>query len=175
LPSDRTIVVERFRDEIGDWRIVILSPFGARVHAPWAMALAGRLRGGGDRTVDVIWGDDGIALRFPDQDDIPTSTDLLIEPEEIESELVEQLADTAMFAARFREAAARSLLLPRRRPGKRTPLWLQRRRAGDLLGIVRRFGSFPIVLETYREILQDDFDLPALIQLLGDVRSRKIR
>ncbi len=175
LPSDRTIVVERFRDEIGDWRVVVLSPFGARVHAPWAMALAGRLRGDADRTVDVIWGDDGIALRFPDQDDIPTSAELLIDPEEIESELVEQLADTAMFAARFREAAARSLLLPRRRPGKRTPLWLQRRRAGDLLGVVRRFGSFPIVLETYREILQDDFDVPALKELLGHVRSRKVR
>jgi ATP-dependent Lhr-like helicase len=175
LPSDRSIVVERFRDEIGDWRIVLLSPFGARVHAPWAMALTRRFRQLHDRTVDVIWGDDGIALRFPDQDDIPSASELLIDPEEIESDLVDHLADTAMFAARFREASARSLLLPRRRPGKRTPLWLQRRRAGDLLGIVRQFGSFPIVLETYREILQDDFDVPALIELLRDLRSRKIR
>ncbi|MDF1595627.1 MAG: DEAD/DEAH box helicase [Acidimicrobiia bacterium] len=175
LPSDETIVVERFRDEIGDWRLVLLSPFGARVHAPWAMALTGRFRQTLGRQVDVIWGDDGIALRFPDQDDIPTAADLLIDPDEIEAELVDHLADSAMFAARFREAAARSLLLPRRRPGKRTPLWLQRRRAGNLLGVVRQFGSFPIVLETYREILQDDFDVPALIELLGELRSRAIR
>ena len=175
LPTDDTVVVERFRDEIGDWRVVLLSPFGAKVHAPWAMALTARLRQTHDRTVDVIWGDDGIALRFPDQDDIPSATDLFIDPEEIESELVDHLADTAMFAARFREASARSLLLPRRRPGKRTPLWLQRRRAGDLLSVVRRFGSFPIVLETYREILQDDFDVPSLVELLRDLRSRKIR
>ncbi|MFW2340926.1 MAG: DNA glycosylase AlkZ-like family protein, partial [Acidimicrobiia bacterium] len=175
LPSDRTIVVQRFRDEIGDWRVVMLSPFGARVHAPWAIALRARFRQAQGREVDVIWGDDGIALRFPDQDDVPSTGDLLIDPEEIEAELVDHLADSAMFSARFREASARSLLLPRRRPGKRTPLWLQRRKAGDLLGVVRQFGSFPIVLETYREILQDDFDVPALIGLLTDIRSRKIR
>ncbi len=173
LPSDHTIVVQRFRDEIGDWRVVLLSPLGARVHAPWAMAVTQRL---GDRfDADVIWSDDGIAFRFPDSDDIPAASELVPEPEEIESLLVERLAGTAMFAARFREAAGRSLLLPRRRPGNRTPLWLQRRKAADLLGVAKRFGSFPIVLETYREILQDDFDVPGLQEVLSGIRERRIR
>ncbi len=175
LPTDRTVVVERFRDEIGDWRIAILSPMGGRVHAPWAMAISQSLRNRYGRNLDVIWSDDGISFRFVDTDDLPSLEDLLIDPEELESILVEELAGTAVFAARFREAAARALLLPRRRPGGRTPLWLQRRRASDLMAIVTRFGSFPIVLETYREILQDVFDLPASKSLLGDIRSRKVR
>ena len=175
LPDDRTIVVERFRDEIGDWRLVILSPLGARVHAPWAMALTQRLRAKFGTEVDVIWSDDGIALRFPDSDEVPGADDLALDPEEVEDLLVDHLADTAIFAARFREAAGRSLLLPRRRPGSRTPLWLQRRRAAGLLSVAKQFGSFPIVLETYREILQDDFDLPSLLDVLADLRSRKLR
>jgi ATP-dependent Lhr-like helicase len=175
LPTDQTIVIERFRDEIGDWRIVLLSPLGARVHAPWAMALRHRFRTRYGTDVDAIWSDDGIAFRFPDSDEAPVADDLLIEAEEIESLLVEHLADTALFAARFREAAGRALLLPRRRPGERTPLWLQRRRSADLLGVARQFGSFPILLEVYREILQDDFDLPSLQQVLGDISARKIR
>ena len=175
LPDDRTLVVERFRDEIGDWRVVILSPLGARVHAPWAMALNQRLRGRYGTDVDVIWSDDGIALRFPDSEEVPGAAELLVEPEEVESLLMDHLADTALFSARFREAAGRSLLLPRRRPGSRTPLWLQRRKAAGLLSVARQFGSFPIVLETYREILQDDFDLPALTEVLTDIRSRRIR
>ncbi|HEX2155341.1 MAG TPA: DEAD/DEAH box helicase [Acidimicrobiia bacterium] len=175
LPDDRTIVVERFRDEIGDWRVVILSPLGARVHAPWAMALTQKLRGRYGTDVDVIWSDDGIALRFPDADELPTVDELTVDPEEIEPLLVDHLADSALFAARFREAAGRSLLLPRRRPGSRTPLWLQRRRAAGLLSVAKEFGSFPIVLETYREILQDDFDVPALTSVLGEIRSRQIR
>ncbi|MGH8912409.1 MAG: DEAD/DEAH box helicase, partial [Acidimicrobiia bacterium] len=175
LPTDRTLVIERFRDEIGDWRLVILSPLGARVHAPWAMAITQRLRGRYGTDLDVIWSDDGIAFRFPDADETPSLEELTLDPEEVESLLVDHLADTALFAARFREAAGRSLLLPRRRPGSRTPLWLQRRRAAGLLSVAKDFGSFPIVLETYREILQDDFDLPALQEVLSAIRSRRIR
>jgi ATP-dependent helicase Lhr and Lhr-like helicase len=175
LPTDQTIVVERFRDEIGDWRVVILSPLGARVHAPWAMAVTQRLRTRFGTDVDVIWSDDGIAFRFLDADEPPSAADLIPEPEEVESLLTDHLADTAMFGARFREAAGRALLLPRRRPGQRTPLWLQRRRAADLLGVARDFGTFPIILEAYREILQDDFDLPALQGVLSAIRARTIR
>ena len=175
LPTDLTLVVQRFRDEIGDWRVVILSPLGAKVHAPWAMAVTQRLRERYGTDVDVIWSDDGIAFRFPDTDDIPGTDDLIPDPEELEPLLTEHLADSAMFAARFREAAGRALLLPRRRPGQRTPLWLQRRRAADLLSVAKQFGSFPIILETYREILQDDFDVPALREILADIRGRRIR
>ncbi|MEX2280630.1 MAG: DEAD/DEAH box helicase, partial [Acidimicrobiia bacterium] len=174
LPTDQTIVVERFRDEIGDWRVVVLSPLGARVHAPWAMAATQKLRQRYGTDVDVIWSDDGIAFRFGDSDDPPTTAEVIPDPEEVEALLVEHLADTALFGARFREAAGRALLLPRRRPGQRTPLWLQRRRAADLLGVARQFGSFPIILETYREILQDDFDLPGLVEILSAIRSRSI-
>jgi ATP-dependent Lhr-like helicase len=175
LPTDQTVVVERFRDEIGDWRLVMLSPLGARVHAPWAMALRHRLRDRYGVDVDVIWSDDGMAFRFPDSDDPPHADDLVLDPEEVEGLLVDHIGDTALFAARFREAAGRSLLLPRRRPGERTPLWLQRRRSADLLGVARQFGTFPIILEVYREVLQDDFDLPGLIGVLGDISARRIR
>ncbi len=175
LPTDQTIVFERFRDEIGDWRLVMLSPLGARVHAPWAMALRHRFRARYGTDVDVIWSDDGIAFRFPDSDDPPTAADLMLEPDEVEPLLIEHLGDTALFAARFREAAGRSLLLPRRRPNQRTPLWLQRRRSADLLGVARQFGTFPMILEVYREVLQDDFDLAGLQSVLTDIRSRRIR
>lgn len=175
LPTDRTIVIERFRDEIGDWRLVLLSPFGAKVHAPWAMALGKRFAEQYGHDPNVIWADDGIAFRFPDTDEPPNPQDLLIDPEDVEAMVVDRVAESALFAARFREAAARALLLPRRRPGSRTPLWLQRRKSADLLSVAREFGSFPIMLETYREILQDDFDLPALIEVLGDIRSRTVR
>ncbi len=175
LPTDQTLVVERFRDEIGDWRVVLLSPLGARIHAPWAMALRHRFRSRYGIDADVIWADAGIAFRFPDSDEPPEAADLILDPEEVEGLLIDHLSDTALFAARFREAAGRALLLPRRRPGERTPLWLQRRRSADLLGVAKQFGSFPILLEVYREILQDDFDLPALQQVLGEIRSRKIR
>ncbi len=175
VPTDRTMVVERFRDEIGDWRMVILSPLGARVHAPWAMAITQSLRERADVDVDVIWSDDGIALRFADTDDIPDFAALAIDPDAVEAILVDHLPDTSLFAARFREAAGRALLLPRRRPGQRTPLWMQRRRAADLLKVAKQFGTFPIVLETYREVLQDDFDLPALKSVLADVAARRIR
>ena len=175
LPTDQTLVLERFRDEIGDWRVALLSPLGARVHAPWAMALTQKLRSRFGTDVDVIWADDGIAFRFPDSDEVPGLAELSLEPEEVRELLEDHLADTALFGARFREAAGRALLLPRRRPGSRTPLWQQRRRAADLLAVARQFGSFPIMLETYREILTQDFDLPALTEVLSDLRSRKLR
>ncbi len=175
LPSDTNIVIQRFRDEIGDWRMVVLTPYGARVHAPWALAARRRYRDTHGVDADVIWSDDGIILRFPDVDEPPPTTDLIIAPDEIDELVLEETGHSALFAARFREAAARALLLPRRRPGSRTPLWLQRRKAGDLLDIARRFPSFPIVLETYREVLQDYFDLPALRSVLTEVDQRTIR
>jgi len=175
IPTHQTLVVERFRDEIGDWRVVLLSPLGAKVHAPWAMALTQKLRSAYGKDIDVIWADDGIAFRFPDADEIPGIAELTLEPEEVRFLLEDHLANTALFAARFREAAGRALLLPKRRPGSRTPLWQQRRRAADLLSVARQFGSFPIILETYREILTEDFDLPSLTEVLTDIRARKIR
>ncbi len=174
VPSDETLIVERFLDEIGDWRIVIHSPLGAKVHAPWAMALTNRFRKTYGHDVDVMWSDDGIAFRFVDADQVPGADDLLLDPDEVEGILTDHLPDTALFAARFREAAGRSLLLPKRKPGSRSPLWQQRRRSADLLAVAKQFPAFPIVLETYREILRDDFDVPALKDVLTDLRSRRI-
>jgi ATP-dependent Lhr-like helicase len=174
VPSDRTIVVERFRDEIGDWRVCILSPFGGRVHAPWAMAITNRLRESRDLTVQAIWSDDGLALHFPDSDAPPSAAELHVEPGDVEDLVVAELGDTALFGARFRESAARSLLIPRRYPGQRTPLWQQRLKAQSLLQIARKYGSFPVILETYRECLQDVFDLPALRSLLQRIELREL-
>jgi ATP-dependent Lhr-like helicase len=174
LPSDRAVVVERFRDEIGDWRLCILTPFGARVHAPWALALAARLRESLGLEVNFIWSDDGVALHLPDADVPPLLEDLLIGPDELEDLVVAELGGTALFGARFRENAARALLIPRRRPGQRTPLWQQRLKAQGLLQVARRYPEFPVVLETYREVLQDVFDLPALRALLGALQRRRI-
>jgi ATP-dependent Lhr-like helicase len=174
VPSDTTIVVERFRDEIGDWRVCVLSPFGGRVHAPWAMALRARLRESLDLDVQSLWSDDGIALHFPDADAPPPLADLLLEPGEIEDLLLGELAQSALYGARFRENAARALLIPRRRPGQRTPLWQQRLKAQSLLQVARRYPQFPIVLETYREVLQDVFDLPALRGILRGVQTREL-
>src|SRR5215218_18356 len=174
VPSDRTVVVERFRDEIGDWRVCILTPFGGRVHAPWAMAIAKRLRESLGLEVQSLWSDDGIALHLPDADATPALEEILVDPGEVEELVVSELADTALFGARFRENSARALLIPRRRPGERTPLWQQRLKAQGLLQVARKYGSFPIILETYRECLQDVFDLPALKQLLAGLRSRTI-
>ena len=175
LPDDRTIVLERTRDEMGDWRLCLLSPWGGRVHAPWAIALEARLRQAGEAEVESIWSDDGIVLRLPERERPPEAADLLPEPEEIEDLVVRELGGTSLFAARFREAAARALLLPRRRPGQRTPLWMQRKRAHDLLQVAARYPSFPIVLEAYRECLRDVFDLPGLVELARRVRRREIR
>ncbi len=176
LPTDKRIVVERFRDELGDWRLCILSPFGGRVHAPWSLALEARL---GERLgleVQTIWSDDGIAIRLPEGDAPLDGIEALLfpEPDEVEDLVVGQLSTSALFASRFRENAARALLLPRRRPGTRTPLWQQRQRSADLLAVASRYGSFPILVETYRECLSDVFDLPALREILGGVARREI-
>jgi ATP-dependent Lhr-like helicase len=174
VPDDHTIVVERFPDEIGDWRVCILTPFGSRVHAPWALALEERLTRA-EMPVQVLWSDDGIILRLPEAiDNIPLDL-LVFEPDEVEELVVERLPSTSLFSSRFRENAARSLLLPRRRPGERTPLWQQRQRAADLLEVASGYPSFPMLLETTRECLRDVFDLPALREVLGDIRSRKLR
>ncbi|HEU5264097.1 MAG TPA: hypothetical protein VFU34_05630, partial [Gaiellaceae bacterium] len=174
VPSDRSIVVERFRDEIGDWRVCLLTPFGGRVHAPWAMALRARLRDSLDIDVQSLWSDDGIALHFPDADVPPPVADLVLDPDEIEELLLAELASSALYGARFRENAARALLIPRRRPGQRTPLWQQRLKAQSLLQVARRYPQFPIVLETYRECLQDVFDLPALRRILKGLQMRQL-
>ncbi|HET6683493.1 MAG TPA: DEAD/DEAH box helicase [Gaiella sp.] len=174
LPTDRTIVVERFRDEIGDWRVCLLTPFGGRVHAPWAMALQAKLRDTLTLEVQSLWSDDGIALHFPDADVPPSLSELLVEPEELEDLVVQEVGRTALFGSRFRENAGRALLIPRRRPGQRTPLWQQRLKAQSLLEVARPYGSFPIILETYRECLQDVFDLPALRGILHGLRSREL-
>ncbi len=174
VPTDRRIVVERFRDELGDWRLVILSPFGGRVHAPWALALESRLAERLGIEVQTIWSDDGIAIRLPEGDLAGVEDVLFPDPDEIEDLVVAQVANSALFAARFRENAARALLLPRRRPGTRTPLWQQRQRAADLLAVASRYGSFPILVETYRECLSDVFDLPALREVLAGVARREV-
>ena len=174
VPSDRTVVVERFRDEIGDWRVCILTPFGGRVHAPWAMALSARLRDALGVDAQSLWSDDGIALHFPDADVPPAVADLLLDPTEIEELVLAELAQSALFGARFRENAARALLIPRRRPGQRTPLWQQRLKAQGLLQVARRYPQFPIVLETYRECLQDVFDLPGLRKILRGISTREL-
>jgi len=175
LPTDVQIVIERFRDELGDWRVAVLSPFGARVHAPWSMAIEAKIAQRLDVEVSAIWSDDGILVRLPEAEELPPADLVLIDPDEIEDLVVAATGRSALFAGRFRENAARSLLLPRRRPGARTPLWQLRQRAADLLAVASKYGSFPIILETYRECLRDAFDLPALTRLLGDIASRKVR
>ncbi|HEX7484856.1 MAG TPA: crosslink repair DNA glycosylase YcaQ family protein, partial [Vicinamibacterales bacterium] len=172
VPDDRTLVIERYRDELGDWRVCVLAPLGGQVLAPWAMAVEARIRGQRDLDVETMWSDDGFVVRFPDTDEPPDPSLLLPPPEEAERLLFHQLGGTALFAARFREVAARALLLPRRRPGARTPLWQQRKKASDLLAVAARFGSFPALLETYRECLRDQFDVPALLDVLGRVAAR---
>ena len=175
LPDDRTIVIERFRDEIGDWRICIHSPFGTPVHAPWAIAIENRLMERLGIPVETMYGDDGIVLRLPEAVDRVPVDELLIDPEEITETLVAAVPQTSLFAARFRECSARALLLPRRRPDQRTPLWQQRQRAADLLAVAAKYPTFPILLETSRECLQDVFDVPALRDVLTRLRSRTIR
>ena len=174
LPSDRTIVVERFRDEIGDWRLCVLSPFGGRVHSAWALALSARLRDESGLEADAIWSDDGIIVHLPDADEAPSAEQVLIDPDELEDLVMRELGGSALFGARFRENASRSLLIPRANPGKRTPLWQQRLKAQSLLEVARRYGQFPVVLETYRECLQDVFDLPALKDLLRRLHTREL-
>ncbi len=202
VPDDRTILVERFRDELGDWRVVVHSPFGAQVHAPWALALGARLAERYGMDAQVMHADDGIVLRLPDADlmgldfldDDPAApaapgggpeydseqspvgaADVVFDRGEVDRIVTEQVGGSALFASRFRECAARALLLPRRTPGRRTPLWQQRQRAAQLLEVASEFGSFPIVLEAVRECLQDVFDVPGLQELMGDLEARRVR
>ncbi|MFD5328419.1 ATP-dependent helicase [Streptomyces sp. NPDC127092] len=201
VPDDRTILVERFRDELGDWRVVVHSPFGAQVHAPWALALGARLAERYGMDAQVMHADDGIVLRLPDADlmgldlldgepvdpgrfadttydseQAPVgAADVAFDKGEVEQIVTDQVGGSALFASRFRECAARALLLPKRNPGKRTPLWQQRQRAAQLLQVASEFGSFPIVLEAVRECLQDVFDVPGLRELMGDIESRRVR
>ncbi len=175
VPDDTAIVVERFRDEIGDWRVCVLTPFGAQVHAPWGMALQTRLGEEWGADVELMWSDDGIVIRLPEALDHLPLDELLFDPDEIDDVIISRLPDTAMFAARFRECSARALLLPRRRPGQRTPLWQQRQRAADLLAVASKYPTFPMLLEATRECVNDVFDLPALRQVMSDLRSRRIR
>ncbi len=175
VPDDRTIVVERFRDELGDWRLCILSPFGQRVHAPWGLAIEARLAERVGAGAQVLWSDDGIVIRLPEAEDRIPLDDLLFDPDEIEEEVVRVLPGTALFASAFREASARALLLPRRRPGQRTALWQQRQRSADLLVAAAKHPTFPMLLETTRECLRDVFDVPALREVMTDLRSRKTK
>ena len=175
VPDDRTVLIERCRDELGDWRVCVLSPFGSRIHAPWAMAVVERVRAEVGLDVETMWTDDGFVVRFPETDDPPDPRLMVPAAEEVEALVLNQLGGTAMFAAKFREAAGRALLLPKRRAGGRTPLWQLRKRSADLLAVASRFGSFPIVLETYRECLRDVFDMPALVETLGRMERREIR
>jgi ATP-dependent Lhr-like helicase len=175
LPDDRTILVERFRDELGDWRLAIHSPFGAQVNQPWALALTARLRETYGVDVQSMHSDDGIVLRLPETEQAPNGAAAVFEPDEVESLVQIEVGGSALFASRFRECAARALLLPRRNPTRRTPLWQQRQRAAQLLGVASQYGSFPIVLETMREVLQDVFDVPGLVELMRDVQKRRVR
>jgi ATP-dependent helicase Lhr and Lhr-like helicase len=175
VPDDRTLVIERTRDEMGDWRVCVLTPFGSRIHAPWAMAISGRIRASGGADVEAMWGDDGFVLRFPDSDSAPDPDLILIDAEEATDLVLRQLSSTALFAAKFRESAARALLLPKRRAQGRAPLWQQRKRAYDLLSVASRYPSFPILLEAYRECMRDVFDMPALLETLRAIRQRNVR
>jgi ATP-dependent Lhr-like helicase len=174
IPSDRTIVIERFRDEIGDWRMCILSPYGGRVHAAWGLALSARVREELGLEADAITSDDGIIIHLPDADEPPGMEIALIDPDELEELIVAELAGSALFGARFRENAARALLIPRAYPGKRTPLWQQRLKSQSLLEVAKRYGEFPIILETYRECLRDVLDLSGLRALLTQLHRREI-
>jgi ATP-dependent Lhr-like helicase len=172
VPDDRTVVVERTRDEIGDWRVCVLSPLGGRVLAPWALAAVARIREETGGEVEVMWSDDGFVVRMPETDQPPDPALVVPPADDVERLVLRQLGSSALFAARFREVAGRALLLPRRRPGARAPLWQQRKRAADLLAVAARYGSFPALLETYRECLRDIFDMPALTDTLARIESR---
>jgi ATP-dependent Lhr-like helicase len=174
VPSDRTIVVERFRDEIGDWRVCVLSPYGGRVHAAWALALSARIRDEHGLESDAIWSDDGIIVHLPDADEPPGADMVLLDPDELEDLIVGELGGSALFGARFRENAGRALLIPRAYPGRRTPLWQQRLKSQTLLEVAKRYAQFPIVLETYRECLRDVLDVPSLHELLRKLHSREL-
>jgi ATP-dependent helicase Lhr and Lhr-like helicase len=175
IPSDEDILIETCHDELGDRRVCVLTPFGSRVHVPWCMAVTAKIRAERGIDVEAMWSDDGFVIRFSDGDEpIPVET-FLPTPVEFKELVLRELGSTALFAARFREAAARALLLPKRRPGMRAPLWQQRKRATDLLAVASRYSSFPMLLETYRECIRDSFDLPAVANLLAKIQSGAIR
>jgi ATP-dependent Lhr-like helicase len=174
IPSDRTIVVERFRDEIGDWRLCVLSPYGGRVHAAWALALSAKIRDELGLESDAIWSDDGIIVHLPDADEPPGADLVLLDPDDLEDRVVAELGSSALFGARFRENAGRALLIPRAYPGKRTPLWQQRLKAQSLLEVAKQYSDFPIILETYRECLRDVLDVPGLHDLLTALHAREL-
>ena len=175
VPDDRNIVIERCRDELGDWRVCVLTPFGSRIHAPWAMAVTGRIRASGGPDVETMWADDGFVLRFPGTDEAPDTDILLLDAAEAMDLVLRQLGSTALFAAKFRESSARALLLPRRRAQGRAPLWQQRKRAYDLLAVAARYPSFPMLLEAYRECMRDVFDMPAFLEILRAISIRQVR
>lgn len=175
IPDDKTLVMERFKDELGDWRIVLHSPFGRGVNAPWALAVGARVAERTGMDAQAVAGDDGIVLRLPEGESEPDASLFAFDPDEIEDIVTEQVGGSALFASRFRECAARALLLPRRHPGKRSPLWQQRQRAEQLLDVARKYPSFPIILETVRECLQDVYDVPSLVDVTRDITHRKVR
>ncbi|MCJ1712790.1 ATP-dependent helicase [Curtobacterium sp. VKM Ac-2922] len=176
VPNDTTLVVERFRDELGDWRLILHSPYGMQVHAPWALAVAARLRERHGIDGDAMAADDGIVVRIPETDAEPPGADLFVfERDDLEALVTDEVGGSALFAARFRECAARALLLPRRDPGRRSPLWQQRQRASQLLEVAQKYPTFPIVLETVREVLQDVYDVPALLGIADEIARRHIR
>ncbi len=175
VPSDEDVLVERCRDELGDWRVCVLTPYGSRVHAPWCMAVASKLRAERGIEVETMWSDDGFVLRLPENEEPLDPSWLVPAPAEFRDLVLRQLGSTSVFAAKFRECASRALLLPKRRPGMRAPLWQQRKRAADLLGVAARYATFPILLETYRECMRDVFDMPATVALLRKIAAGKIR
>ncbi|MEO9222073.1 MAG: helicase-related protein, partial [Mycobacteriaceae bacterium] len=181
VPDDRTIVVERFRDELGDWQVAIHSPFGAQVNGPWALAIAARLRERRGVDARVASADDGIVLRLPEAFDdtgadvVAGADDVLLDPDEVEQLVIAEVGGSALFAARFRECAARALLLPRRNPGRRSPLWQQRQRSAQLLEVASAYEQFPVVLEAMRECVQDVYDLRGLRELMGAIRAREVK
>jgi ATP-dependent Lhr-like helicase len=176
VPSDKTLVVERFRDELGDWRVILHSPFGMQVHSPWALAVNARIRERFGVDANAVASDDGVVVRLPDTESDPPSAELfLFDPTDLEQIVTDEVGGSALFASRFRENAARALLLPRQNPGKRSPLWQQRQRSAQLLEVARKYPSFPIILETVRECLQDVYDLPSLLRIARDLEARRIR
>ncbi|GAB3603670.1 ATP-dependent helicase [Microbacterium aureliae] len=176
LPTDRSLTVERSRDEVGDWRVILHSPYGMQVHAPWALAVNARIRERLGVEGSAVASDDGIIARIPDATAEPPGAELFVfDPDELEQIVTAEVGGSALFASRFRECAARALLLPRRNPGRRSPLWQQRQRSAQLLEVARRYPTFPIILETLREVLQDVYDVPALLTLVRGIGERRIR
>jgi ATP-dependent Lhr-like helicase len=171
LPTDRTLVIEASRDQLGDWQVILLSPLGHRLHLSLRLALEGRLRERLGYQPQCLHHNDGILIRLTDTDEPILDLFTGLTPENVEGLILDELADSALFALRFRQNAARSLLLPRVQPGRRAPLWLQRLRGRDLLQVARCHPDFPIVAETFRECLHDHLDVPRLQRLLAGIQA----